>query len=107
MFYFILANIVLGTFNLMPIPPMDGGRIVVGLLPLPLARVWARIERAGILVVLLAIFLLPSALREVGIHFDPVRALLGAVGEPLLRLVLRLAGNPEAGLAILDGATDS
>ena len=106
-FYFILANIVLGTFNLMPIPPMDGGRIVVGLLPLPLARVWARIERAGILVVLLAIFLLPSALREVGIHFDPVRALLGAVGEPLLRLVLRLAGNPEAGLAILDGATDS
>ena len=31
--YFILANLVLGLFNLLPVPPLDGGRIVVGLLP--------------------------------------------------------------------------
>ena len=35
---FILANLVLGLFNLLPIPPLDGGRIVVGLLPLALGR---------------------------------------------------------------------
>ncbi len=103
--YFMLANIVLGTFNLLPIPPLDGGRIVVGLLPLPMARAWARLERAGLLVVLLAVFLLPSALREFGIHFDPVRALLGWVGEPILRAVLWLAGDPQAG-AILLGDDD-
>ena len=42
--YFMLSNIVLGLFNLLPIPPLDGGRIAVGLLPLGLARIWARLE---------------------------------------------------------------
>ena len=105
-FYFMLANIVLGTFNLLPIPPLDGGRIAVGLLPLPMARAWARLERAGLVLVLLAVFLLPAVLREFGIHFDPVRTLLGSVGEPILRLVLRLAGNPQAGVAILGDGSD-
>ena len=48
---FILANLVLGLFNLLPIPPLDGGRIVVGLLPERLAMAWARLERAGIVIV--------------------------------------------------------
>ena len=65
--YFMLSNIVLGLFNLLPIPPLDGGRIAVGLLPLRLARIWARLERAGILIVLLVVFILP---RLIGI--DPV-----------------------------------
>ena len=34
----MLTNLVLGLFNLLPIPPLDGGRIAVGLLPLELAR---------------------------------------------------------------------
>jgi Zn-dependent protease len=106
LFYFMLANIVLGTFNLLPIPPLDGGRIAVGLLPEAAARVWARLERAGLLIVLLTVFLLPPLLREFGIQFDPVRALLGAVGEPLLRLALALAGHPQAGIAMLDDGTN-
>ncbi len=48
--YFMLSNLVLGLFNLLPIPPLDGGRIAVGILPLALARVWARLERAGIVI---------------------------------------------------------
>ena len=44
---FILANLVLGLFNLLPIPPLDGGRIVVGVLPERWAAGWARLERAG------------------------------------------------------------
>ncbi len=70
--FLILANLVLGLFNLLPIPPLDGGRIVVGLLPDRAARAWARLERAGILVVLLGVFVLPHLLAEVGIAFDPV-----------------------------------
>ncbi len=104
--YFMLVNIVLGTFNLLPIPPLDGGRIVVGLLPLPLARAWARLERAGIVLVLLVVFLLPTLLSEFGIHFDPVRDLLGATMEPILKLILRLAGNPELGGAMLGDDSD-
>jgi Zn-dependent protease len=88
---FILANLVLGLFNLLPVPPLDGGRIMVGVLPLPLARIWARVERAGILLVLLLILVLPRLLEQEGVHFDPVHDLLNQVVPRALRLVLRMA----------------
>jgi Zn-dependent protease len=90
---FLLYNLVLGLFNLLPIPPLDGGRIVVGLLPLPLAAGWARLERAGILIVILVVFLLPPLLREFGIVFDPVGRLLNGVIPRAFDVVLRLAGH--------------
>ncbi len=89
---FILTNLVLGLFNLLPIPPLDGGRIVVGLLPEGLALRWAKLERAGIMLVLLMVFLLPQGLRELGIAFDPVGAALNSVIPQAFDLVLRLAG---------------
>ncbi len=90
--YFILSNLVLGLFNLLPIPPLDGGRIAVGLLPLPLAKVWARFERAGILIVVLLVFLLPRALAEFGIAFNPVGDALDAVIPWAMHVILSLAG---------------
>lgn len=93
LFYFILSNLVLGLFNLIPIPPLDGGRIAVGLLPRPLALRWARLERAGLLLIILAVFLLPSLLRPLGIAFDPVGAALNRVVPWAIDLVLRLAGH--------------
>jgi Zn-dependent protease len=90
---FILANIVLGLFNLLPIPPLDGGRIVVGLLPLRLAERWARLERAGIAIVMLLIFILPAASREFGLEIDPIHALLNRVVPWAMRLVFNLAGQ--------------
>jgi Zn-dependent protease len=86
--YFMLSNLVLGLFNLLPIPPLDGGRIAVGLLPLQLARVWAQVERAGILVVLLVVFILP---RVIG--FDPVGQALGEILPWAFRTAFWLAGR--------------
>ena len=88
---FVLFNLVLGLFNLLPIPPLDGGRIIVGILPARLAEIWARMERAGIVIVLALVFLLPMLAREFGVDFDPVRSLLGSVLPWALRLVYRLA----------------
>jgi Zn-dependent protease len=104
-FFFLLVNVTLGLFNLLPIPPLDGGRIAVGLLPAPIARVWARTERGGILIVLAMLWLLPEVSRALGHPVDPIRTLLADVGEPVLRLVIRLAGDPAYGLAML-GQTD-
>ena len=52
----ILINLVLGLFNLIPVPPLDGGRIAVGFLPLPIARRYARIERWGLPIVFLILY---------------------------------------------------
>ncbi len=93
LFDFIVFNLVLGLFNLLPIPPLDGGRIVVGLLPAPLAQRWARLERVGIVIVLLVVFLLPRMLGDFGLRFDPVGALLNNVLPRALNLVLWLAGH--------------
>ncbi len=77
---FIMVNLVLGLFNLVPIPPLDGGRIAVGILPWPIARRWAQIERFGILFVLLFLTAGPALLRANGIAFDPLgHTLLPAV----------------------------
>jgi Zn-dependent protease len=91
--YFMLSNLVLGLFNLLPIPPLDGGRIAVGVLPLGLARVWARVEKAGILVVLLVVFILP---RLIG--FNPVGQALDDILPWAFRTLFWLAGRNVDGL---------
>jgi Zn-dependent protease len=88
LFYFMLTNLVLGLFNLIPIPPLDGGRIAVGILPLNLARWWARLERVGILVVI-ALLLLPHVMQGV----DPLGNALETVVPWAVNVVLRLAGH--------------
>ncbi|MBX6743304.1 MAG: site-2 protease family protein [Acetobacteraceae bacterium] len=85
----ILANLVLGLFNLLPIPPLDGGRIVAGLLPASLALPFMRLERVGILLVLFLVFLLPRLAEGV----DPVGWALGHVVARAFDLVLLLSGN--------------
>ena len=89
---FILSNLVLGLFNLLPIPPLDGGRIAVGLLPERAAAAYARVERAGILVVLLLVFLLPLGLQQVGIEWNPVGHALERILPWAFELVYRSAG---------------
>ncbi len=69
---FIEFNLVLGLFNLVPLPPLDGGRIMVGLLPLPLARIWASVERYGIVIVILLVVVLPELSKDLGTRVDPI-----------------------------------
>jgi len=49
----VFVNLVLMAINLLPVPPLDGGRVVTGLLPMALARVYARIEPFGMIILIL------------------------------------------------------
>jgi Zn-dependent protease len=56
---FILINVFLALFNLLPVPPFDGGHIVEGLLPPALAQKFAGMHRQALLIMILLIVVLP------------------------------------------------
>ncbi len=91
--YFIIINLTLGLFNLLPVPPMDGGRIAVGILPLPAARFLAKSEKAGIALVLLILFVLPTVLAQFGVNFDPFQAAMGRVLPWAVDKILQITGH--------------
>jgi Zn-dependent protease len=80
----IILNLVLAVFNMLPLPPLDGGHVAVGLLPQPLAGLLAQLERYGMLILIGAIFVLPMIGDRLGIDLDVFHWIVWAPVEKLL-----------------------
>jgi len=55
--YCILINVVIGIFNLVPVPPLDGSNILMGLLPLKAAASYIKMSRYGFLIIVVLLYL--------------------------------------------------
>ncbi len=88
----IQLNAVLCVFNMLPFPPLDGGRVAVGILPRFLARPLARVEPYGMMIVM-GIFILSYVGTRSGLGFNLLGWLIGVPADALIRLVLRVTGQ--------------
>ncbi len=89
----IVINVVLCVFNMLPLPPLDGGRVAVGLLPDALAFPLARLERDGMLILLLFLFVLPFLGQQTGINLNILGWLIGVPADALYQFVLTITGH--------------
>lgn len=86
-------NVILAIFNMLPLPPLDGGRVAVGLLPRPLSHLLAKVEPYGFLILLGLIILPGLVLKPVfGIDYNPLGQILLPTYAYLKQMVLTISG---------------